>query len=178
MDMIGALCGYIKWTHETRRGLGKEIAAIRMRLGLTQKELAKRVGCHQPYISGLESGSFSPTPVLLTRVALALDDWHFEQKHGLTDEVDFGADLLAKRANAGLTQQELADRSGYSRVHICNLERGMYKPSTRTAATLAKVFDGENPPGNGRPHLTARLRALGAVEKIVVPGAASVRQYQ
>ncbi len=50
-----------------------QVARLRIMCGLTQAELAERVGTKQPSIARLESGSVTPTLPLLRRVAEAPD---------------------------------------------------------------------------------------------------------
>lgn len=56
-----------------RLGPGFEVAKLRMMRGLTQKELAERVGTHQSSISRLESGDGEPSLSFLRRVVKAMD---------------------------------------------------------------------------------------------------------
>ena len=56
-----------------RLGPGFEVARLRMLRGLTQAELAQRVGTHQSSISRLESGEREPSLSFLRRVVEALD---------------------------------------------------------------------------------------------------------
>jgi predicted transcriptional regulator len=49
-----------------------QVARLRLERGLTQKELAQRVGTRQPNIARLESGRGTPSLGLLRRVAEAL----------------------------------------------------------------------------------------------------------
>ena len=53
--------------------VAKSIIALRLRRGLTQKELAERVRTTQSVISRLESGSAKPSLATLERLAKALD---------------------------------------------------------------------------------------------------------
>lgn len=59
--------------------LGPEFELIRMiiqkriKRGLTQRELARRIGTKQSAISRLESGTYNPTISILRKVAEALD---------------------------------------------------------------------------------------------------------
>jgi len=59
--------------------LGPEFAVIEMIIkrritkGLTQKELARRIGTRQSAVSRLESGKYNPTLSFLQKVADALD---------------------------------------------------------------------------------------------------------
>jgi ribosome-binding protein aMBF1 (putative translation factor) len=45
----------------------------RLKAGLTQRDLALKIGTKQPVISRLEQGTFNPTVKFLNRVAKALD---------------------------------------------------------------------------------------------------------
>ncbi len=45
------------------------------------------------------------------------------------------------RAQAGLTQQELADAVGVTRATIIAIEKGSYNPSLELALRLAKFFE-------------------------------------
>jgi len=56
---------------ETRR-LGEYLRLEREAAGLSQRELAKRLGCQQPAISRLEAGGVSPNVATLQRIAEAL----------------------------------------------------------------------------------------------------------
>jgi len=59
--------------------LGPEFELIRsmikkrLKKGLTQTQLAKKIGSRQPVISRLEQGTYNPTMKFLNRVAKALD---------------------------------------------------------------------------------------------------------
>jgi len=50
-----------------------QVACLRIERGLSQKELAERVGTKQPTIARLESGRYAPSLRLLRRVAEALN---------------------------------------------------------------------------------------------------------
>ena len=49
------------------------IIAQRLKRGLTQQQLAKKIGTKQPVISRLEQGTYNPSIKFLNRVAEALD---------------------------------------------------------------------------------------------------------
>ncbi|OGE81305.1 MAG: transcriptional regulator [Candidatus Doudnabacteria bacterium RIFCSPHIGHO2_01_FULL_43_23] len=59
--------------------LGPEFELVRMiikkrlKQGLTQKQLARKIGTKQPVISRLERGTYNPSIKFLNRVASALD---------------------------------------------------------------------------------------------------------
>lgn len=50
-------------------GLGKNLAAHRMRHGLSQQELADRLDVHQSTIGGIEAGHRKPSISLLLKLA-------------------------------------------------------------------------------------------------------------
>lgn len=58
---------------------------------------------------------------------------------GGVDE-SLGRRIAEARAKLGLTQQDLAERVGISRVALSHLEAGMSDPGERTVALLASVF--------------------------------------
>jgi transcriptional regulator with XRE-family HTH domain len=51
--------------------LGKAIAAMRARAGLSQQALAERAGTSQPAVARLERGGVSPTMAMIERLAAA-----------------------------------------------------------------------------------------------------------
>jgi len=63
-----------------------------------------------------------------------------ERKHegeaNLTAEQAFGVAMRRIRLKRGLSQQSLADRSGYHRTYIGLLESGQKSPSLRTVFNL------------------------------------------
>lgn len=60
---------------EARRAflIGQAVRERRLALGLSQVELAARVGMTQPALSRLEAGGVVPTISLLERISMALD---------------------------------------------------------------------------------------------------------
>ncbi len=53
--------------------IGYQVARLRILLGLTQEELAEKVGTRQPSIERLESGRSLPSLSFLEKIAEALD---------------------------------------------------------------------------------------------------------
>lgn len=53
--------------------LGEEVRRLREATGLTQSELARRIGSTQPAVARLEAGGVAPTIETLERIAAALD---------------------------------------------------------------------------------------------------------
>jgi DNA-binding XRE family transcriptional regulator len=66
-----------------------------------------------------------------------------EQRARLDAEMrrfDLAGQLLALRLDAGLTQQQLAERSGISQADISRYERGLGNPTRTTIDALAAVL--------------------------------------
>lgn len=66
-----------------------------------------------------------------------------EQRAHLDDEMrrfDLAGQLLALRLDTGLTQQQLAERSGISQADISRYERGLGNPTRTTIEALATVL--------------------------------------
>lgn len=55
-------------------------------------------------------------------------------------ESDLARALRRLRKTCGVSQETLADESGYHRTYISQLERGLKSPSLRTLSSLARVF--------------------------------------
>jgi len=58
---------------EMEFSLTEMIIKKRLKQGLTQTQLAKKIGIKQPIISRLESGTYNPSVKFLHRIANALD---------------------------------------------------------------------------------------------------------
>lgn len=57
---------------DMRRLVGRNVKAARLKLGLSQEQLAEQSGFSQQYLSGLERGHRNPTIVSLFEIAQAL----------------------------------------------------------------------------------------------------------
>ena len=71
-----------------------------------------------------------------------------------TTEELFGQALRESRKEQGMTQEDLAFKSGYHPTYIGQLERGVKNPSLRTIMSLAAVL---NTPGS---ELIKRVESL------------------
>ncbi|WP_310092641.1 MULTISPECIES: helix-turn-helix transcriptional regulator [Bosea] len=58
---------------DVRQILGKNMRRIRVAAGLSQDEIAVRMGVEQTYVSGLERGVRNPTLTTIDRAAAALN---------------------------------------------------------------------------------------------------------
>jgi transcriptional regulator with XRE-family HTH domain len=57
----------------------------------------------------------------------------------LNDEFDLARELVAARARAGLTQSEVAQRTGTTQSVVARLESGAQMPSVKTLLKFAKA---------------------------------------
>lgn len=55
-------------------------------------------------------------------------------------DVQWGERLRVRRLDAGLSQVQLAEKSGLKQSHICRLEIGKHKASIKTARKLAAAL--------------------------------------
>lgn len=60
-------------SEDVRRIVADNVQRLRMARGLSQAELAARMGVDRAYVSGLEQGTRNPTIITLWHVAQALD---------------------------------------------------------------------------------------------------------
>jgi transcriptional regulator with XRE-family HTH domain len=59
-------------SEDVRRMVGRNVKRLRIAAGLSQAELAERMGVDRSYVSGLELGQRNPTVVTLWHIAKAL----------------------------------------------------------------------------------------------------------
>ena len=76
-------------------------------------------------------------PVEESFAAWREDPEYVRTNDALEDEIALAAAIIAARARAGLTQEQLAQRMGTTQAVIARLESGRVKPSTRTLERLA-----------------------------------------
>ncbi len=67
------------------------------------------------------------------------DPAYQQEFDALETEFALATALIRARADAGLTQEELAERMGTKQEAIARWERGRVMPSTRTLTRLAKA---------------------------------------
>ena len=67
------------------------------------------------------------------------DPAYRKEYDALEGEFAIAAALIRARANAGLTQEQLAERMGTKQEVVARWEGGKVLPSTRTLARLAKA---------------------------------------
>lgn len=56
-------------------------------------------------------------------------------------KIEFGRRLQTLRRNAGITQEQLADKTGLTVESISNIERGLFGPKFENLEKIAAVLD-------------------------------------
>jgi transcriptional regulator with XRE-family HTH domain len=60
-------------SEDVRRMVGRNVRRLRIAAGLSQAELAERMGVDRAYVSGVERGVRNPKVLIVGRLAKALD---------------------------------------------------------------------------------------------------------
>lgn len=72
---------------------------------------------------------------------LMQDPDFMKEYEALQPEMDITRAILDARIRAGMTQMELAEKSGISQADICRLEKGTRNPSIALLKRLAEAMD-------------------------------------
>lgn len=123
-------------------GLGEKLKALRTRCGLTQRDLASRIGVKHGHISGIENGYHYPAEDRLIQIADALGADAGPLLEQLREE------KTPPHLRKYLPSQQTLDRiaPGLDRSRLIPLRR--IPIISRTAAGDPKMFtDGDYPPG-------------------------------
>lgn len=125
--------------------IGQKIKATRKNAGLTQKELAQKMGLSFQSIAQWENDLRKPKIETLKKIADALEcPIDTFTADDLSEEIP-SPELISKkihdcRTAAGLTQQELAEKIGLDGATIGKYERGILRPKSETLKKIADVL--------------------------------------
>jgi transcriptional regulator with XRE-family HTH domain len=139
---------------------GARVQQLRQARGLSQGELAARLGVHRPYLSGIECGARSPSLKTISRIAssLTVDASYLFQngrrptasagalsapaikrrKHPLSTRL--GRRVQTLRETRGWSVPQLAKKLGFPRPYLTGVERGVRNPSLGRIAKMAKAL--------------------------------------
>lgn len=125
----------------------------RKQLGLTQLQLAKRVGVSHVSISSWERGDTAPKGKSLMRLAHGLEVelntliesfFGFEQDERASEASDHldrcASTIKTLRLKAGLSQPELGALTGFSDVSISKWEAAKVQPKMDSLIALSRAF--------------------------------------
>ena len=116
--------------------LGDKVRLARQEKGLTQARLAEITGVTPTHVSDIERSAAQPTPEVLRRLAEALE---CPVSLLMSDAAPgLGAKVKSLRRELGLSQRQLAMRTGVSAAMIGQIEKGRIQPSLRSVESLAE----------------------------------------
>lgn len=121
---------------------GSRLRAIRTRLGLSQRQLAKASGVANATISQIESGSLNPTVGMLKKVLdgvpMSMSDF-FVDNFEYSDKVFFGADELLEIGEGGVSYRQVGSHMHNRAIQLLH---ECYQPGAGTGKH-ALTHDGE-----------------------------------
>lgn len=135
------------------RTLGERIRQRRLDRGLSQAELAERLGCSREAVFQWEKDRSEPLAARWPAIERVLGS-------GLVlSPGDLGGRFRATRLRLGLTQARMARRIGVNERTVRNVERGLRRPSRRTMARVRRVTAGasDSPLGPGVTESAVKL---------------------
>lgn len=123
---------------------GPEVRAWRERGGVTQMELARRLGVTQTTISNWEVGRVRPRRQEAERLAALLSE---ESEATGSPRNAYGNWVAERRSAMGLTRAELAARARISLMQIYNIETGRTaNPREQTRQAISRALAEAPPP--------------------------------
>jgi len=114
-----------------------KLRETRVELGITQADLAKRIGVDPGVVNSWETRGARPSVPNLGRVATALGLTVPDLYH--SDAATTGT-LIDLRVRAGLSQHEAAELLNVSKARISRWERGVSRPTWEEISSYAKVL--------------------------------------
>lgn len=136
--------------------LGGFLAAKRLELRLSQRQLCERAKIGSNVISGVETGRFHPNPNLLEKLAKALDcqippelipsprDRRNGHK-GPERKTELGKFVTTRRLELQLSQAQVADKASTATCIISGIERGTYHLGGMMLERLSEAIECEIP---------------------------------
>lgn len=106
---------------------GRRLREARTQAGLSQAEVATRLGIRQSYVSRVERGAQNISVLACVRFAQAMGYiflTEFAPKPRDHDGIAFGRRLREAREQAGLSQADVAARLGITQSYVSRVERG------------------------------------------------------
>lgn len=121
---------------------GEILRRARLQAGLSQQELADKIGVLQPYISAWETEKTTPNPDQLKKLRKVID----LEIDSETGPSAIGAWLMKIRSKRGVSVTELAEKSGLSLPTIYNIESGRSpNPHESTIRKLERALNDKVP---------------------------------
>lgn len=110
------------------------MVCARARKGLTQRDVAQKVGCSTNWLSSIEAGRERPSDRLRNLIEKAIGEKYVgdlgpRKPPAVTRGLRIGDWLMTARARAGLRQADVAIKVGCDRTYLSWLENNRRSPS-------------------------------------------------
>ena len=127
------------WGRKQPHGSGVRLREERLRLGMTQAQLAEKLGVAAAYVSQMETGRQEVSDPVAAKMELLFGT---EMRWLLYGEATAEAPIRLKqvRKELGMTQKELAGALGISPAYLSLLETGRQKVSVPVATKLRDQY--------------------------------------
>lgn len=150
----------LKTVENPSTGLGGFLAAKRLELHLTQREVGERAEVGTTVVSALENGRLRATPNVLEKLQKALDcqippelippphvrqNGHYKDVGFTIAREGLGKFVTERRIELKLSQAQFAQQAGTGTAVISGIERGTYRPGEGMVARLSKALGCEIP---------------------------------
>jgi len=145
---------------DTTNPLGGFLAAKRLELRLSQREVCERAEITASVVSGVETGRLHPSPNLLGKLATALDcqipqeliplprdrsNGHKDPGYKTERETELGKFVTTRRLELRLSQAQVADKASTGTAVISGIERGTYHLGGLMLEKISKALECEIP---------------------------------
>lgn len=124
--------------------------AIRKHFALTQEQFAKRINKTSSFVSTVETGRCGLSPATFDTICSVFgvnEEWlrsgageMLVSPMAAVDKSMIGNRMKDVRKKAGLTQQEFADKIGFHKNQVYNVEVGKSIPSDDYMSSVATIF--------------------------------------
>ena len=153
--------------------VSEKIQEARSKAGLTQQQLADKLGVSQQYIGIYESGKRQPKIQTLQKIADALGVPVTEFLDEELTSMTTGERIRKARLRADMTQEQLAALLGVDRATISKYESGIIDPPTSQMNRIADLLSMDSAAADCEASDRERLIGLlfEFVERVVKKGA-------
>lgn len=117
-----------------------DLKALRKDVGLTQSQLAQRLGIHKNYVSQVERGMYNISIDTYERFYLTLCARTVEADSNRSLRIKVGGQLRALRRNRGCSQVQLGMFAGFSELFMGRVERGEVATSMDQLEKICKLL--------------------------------------
>lgn len=131
--------------------MNERIKKLRMSLGLTQAEFAKRIGVKRNTVATYELGRHTPIDAIATLICREFqvnEEWlrtgegeMFIEQQATEDSIEIGNRIKYLRELLKITQQDFAYRIRIKQNTVASYESGRIKPSPSVISLICKEFD-------------------------------------